>query len=116
MQKNSKVRGFWGEQLATALLKQKGHKILENNYKRLTGEVDIISRDGHCVVFTEVKTWLGTPIDDLGRAISAVKISRIQKTAILFMQDYPDADDCTMRFDVIVMDRHSGLLHFCDAF
>ena len=42
------------ELIATNYLKQKGYKILENNYKNIIGEIDIICKDNDIIVFVEV--------------------------------------------------------------
>ena len=48
--------GRKGEQLAASYLKRKGYEVLENNYRRTHGEVDIIAKDGETLVFVEVKS------------------------------------------------------------
>ena len=36
-------------------LESQGMKILERNFRCRTGEIDLIARDGTCLVFVEVK-------------------------------------------------------------
>jgi len=47
--------GEAAEALAARLLKKRGYKIIETNYRTPLGEVDIIARDGDTLVFVEVK-------------------------------------------------------------
>ena len=59
--------GRYGEDLAAAWLSEHGYVIVERNYRRRFGEVDIIAEQGECLVFIEVKTRsssrFGTPFD-----------------------------------------------------
>ena len=61
----SKEIGVWGEKIALNYLKNKGYKILEQNYfpfskwGKKQGEIDIICKKSHIIIFIEVKTLLG---------------------------------------------------------
>lgn len=55
MENKSKHLGNLGEQLARNYLVEKGHEILETNWRFKKYEVDIISRSGQTIVFVEVK-------------------------------------------------------------
>ncbi|AFG37298.1 YraN family protein [Spirochaeta africana] len=110
------ARGRWGEIAATGYLQSCGHRILQNNYKRRTGEVDIISMDGDVIVCTEVKTWFGAGSDDLSRAVSPAKQRRICKTAAVFLLENPRYAGCGVRFDIILIGKDTGISHFSDAF
>ncbi|MEO5355916.1 MAG: YraN family protein [Nitrospirae bacterium YQR-1] len=96
---NNVATGKQGEKLAGEFIKKLGYQILEKNYKNKIGEIDIIAKDGDCVVFIEVKTRLN---DTFGMPVEAVnfrKIHKIKNTALIYMKtlDNPAA----VRFDVI---------------
>jgi putative endonuclease len=55
-----KETGQRGERLAQKLLADKGYEIVTTNYRCTAGEIDIIARDGDCLVFVEVRTKTGT--------------------------------------------------------
>ncbi len=57
-QKYSEKRRFGnrGEDLVCRFLMKHGHKIVCRNYLRRVGEIDIVSKKGNVVHFTEVKT------------------------------------------------------------
>ncbi len=55
--------GRRGEELARALLKKRGYKVLETNVRGYYGEIDIVARKDNCHVFVEVRTRTG---DDFG--------------------------------------------------
>src|SRR4051794_8734501 len=49
-------RGQRGERLAREHLAARGYELLDANYRSRLGELDVIARDGGCLVFCEVKT------------------------------------------------------------
>jgi len=48
--------GKWGEDKAAEYLQNKGYKILERNFKRKWGELDIVAQKEKTIIFCEVKT------------------------------------------------------------
>ena len=56
MENNSKQTGKDGEEAARNFLLEKGHEILETNWRFRKYEVDIIAKSGQTIVFVEVKT------------------------------------------------------------
>lgn len=70
-----------GENAACEYLKGIGYQILERNFRKGYGEVDIIAREKDVLIFVEVKTRTtfsyGTPFD----SIASEKIRQIVKAA-----------------------------------
>jgi putative endonuclease len=52
---NSKIANI-GEDLAVVFLQSKKHHIIQRNIRYRAGEIDIISKKGNQLIFTEVKT------------------------------------------------------------
>ena len=50
------VLGRYGEDLAVRYLRERGMEVLERNWRCEHGEVDVVARDGDCLVICEVKT------------------------------------------------------------
>jgi putative endonuclease len=100
--------GKRGETLATNFLKENGYTILTRNYRRLSGEIDIIARDGDYLVFIEVKTRTGTSHGHPLEAITLRKQRQISKVAQCYLAE-KNLFDTTARFDVvsIVMSRNN---------
>lgn len=48
--------GAWGEEIAANYLRQAGFIILDTNYLKKWGEIDIVARDTKKIRFVEVKT------------------------------------------------------------
>ena len=95
--------GISGEDLACAELQRRGYDVLERRYRTRSGEIDIIARDGHTIVFVEVKTRLS---DDFGGAAAAVtgwKQRRVAAMAVDYLARRR-LHDCPCRFDVVAID------------
>jgi putative endonuclease len=71
--KNNKI-GAIGEDLATRFLMERGHTIVDRNYLKKWGEIDIVSRETkenkEIVHFVEVKTVSYETIVNLEQAVS----------------------------------------------
>ena len=97
---NRRAIGAQGEADARAFLAGKGAKILETNYRRPTGEIDIIARQGNTLLFVEVKRRSSLRYGTPAEAVNRQKQARILRTALLYMQERRIAD-IPVRFDVI---------------
>ena len=94
--------GSLGESLARAAMEQQGYAIVATRYRTRVGEIDIVARDGGCLVFVEVKARRtverGTPAE----AVTPRKQRRIIAMARDFLARYQsDATSC--RFDVVAI-------------
>lgn len=91
MTKKSEI-GKVGEDLATEYLKNKGYKIIEQNFRKPWGELDIVAKaPNKTLVFVEVKTMSQNkegiqPEDQLTKA----KLRKTQKAASLYAGHYPE--------------------------
>ncbi|MFR0783579.1 MAG: YraN family protein [Coprococcus sp.] len=80
---NKRQVGTEKENLAAEYLKKKGYFIIEKNYRVRQGEIDLIARDGMCIVFVEVKYRANGRSGDALEAVTGAKIRQISKTALL---------------------------------
>jgi putative endonuclease len=53
---NPNTLGSLGEKLAEDYLKKKGYRIIEKNYQTKWGELDLVAKKDHKIIFVEVKT------------------------------------------------------------
>ena len=97
---NRRSIGAQGEADAKAFLVQKGAKILEANYRRPTGEIDIIARQGRTLLFVEVKRRSSLRYGRPSEAVDRQKQAHILRTAQLYLQE-KGVVDTPVRFDVI---------------
>ena len=97
---NKKIKGAFGEDLATNYLIKNKYKIIARNYSCAMGEVDIVALDKKTLVFIEVKTRTSQVFGLPREAVNKPKQRHIVKTAQYFRQEY-DVFSLEMRFDVI---------------
>ena len=111
---NRRRIGSEGEALARELLAGEGARILEANYRRPTGEIDIIARQGRTLLFVEVKRRSSTRFGRPAEAVDREKQTHILRTALLYMQE-KGMMDAPARFDVIEV-LPDGIRHIENAF
>ena len=97
---NKRAFGAAGEQAARDYLVGKGAAILEMNWRRPTGEIDIIARMKRTILFVEVKRRSGLRYGRPAEAVNPAKQAHILRTAALYLQEN-DLMDAPVRFDVI---------------
>ncbi len=99
--------GRYGEDIAAAWLSEHGYVIIERNYRRRFGEVDIIAKQGEYLVFIEVKTRsssrFGTPFD----AVTVKKQQQLSRIADDYLLHHGQANTLC-RFDVLAVSLESG--------
>jgi putative endonuclease len=108
-------RGRAGEAAAARYLEEKGLKILERNFRGVSGEVDLIALEGETLVFVEVKTWSTLGIEALEQGINEKKQRRIIETAKYFLSFHREYRYMAIRFDVIFV-APGGITHLASAF
>ena len=95
-------RGFGseGEHLVRDYLTGRGYQVLDMNYRRGPGEIDVIARKGDTVAFVEVKRRGSNRYGRPAEAVDRQKQSHILRTAQLYLQENR-LTDVPVRFDVI---------------
>ena len=95
-------RGAEGEDRAARALKKARYKIVERNFRTPAGEIDIVARDGTCLVFVEVKTRSSIEFGLPQEAVIRRKRKRLYSAARWYLQKnrVPDAE---CRFDVVAV-------------
>jgi putative endonuclease len=79
-------------------LRKAGLRSLTRNYFCRYGEIDLIMRDGDCVVFVESR-YRNTG-DGLA-SVGAAKRLKLQRTASMYLQAHPALANAPCRFDVV---------------
>ncbi len=115
---NSKSEiGKLGEDLACEYIKNKKFKIIERNFRKPWGELDIIAKDKEgTLVFIEVKTMRQSgnpaiagllPEDNL----TSSKLTKLKRTAYLYANENPKLvnDENGWRIDLIAIAIISGI-------
>ena len=109
----NKLKGQCGEDIASEVLKKKGYKILNRNYKNQIGEIDIIAKQKDTLVFVEVKTRSSEKFGIPSEAVTYYKKQKIVNTAKMYLLESPT--DLNIRFDIIeVYGRFDGERFVCE--
>lgn len=86
---DKQLKGKLGEDAVCAVLERRGHTIIQRNYHKPFGEVDIISVKDGFIVFTEVKARKrGSMVSGL-EAVDGRKRRRIILTADAYLTENP---------------------------
>ncbi|MBA4393720.1 MAG: YraN family protein [Desulfobacca sp.] len=99
--------GQKGEDLAFELLKKKGYKVLERNFKSPLGEIDIVAREGKTLAFVEVKTRLSSDFGTAKWAVGPRKQRKLSMVALDYLKRHSLSDQAA-RFDVVAIDLGKG--------
>jgi putative endonuclease len=112
-------RGQCGERAARRHLQRAGLKFLTANYRTPDGEIDLVFRDGDCLVFVEVKTRSSEDWVRPAAAVDARKRRRLTLAALDYLKrlGHPPI---RMRFDIVEVllqdDRPRAVRHLPNAF
>ncbi len=83
-----KVWGQRAEALSALYLRLKGYRILERNWRRRGGEIDIIAEKGSTLVFVEVKARRGARFGSPEEALTPTKRKRLLTLAQIYLSSY----------------------------
>jgi len=97
-----KSLGKKGEELAATYLAGKGYVILARNWSCVSGELDMVAKDGDTLVFIEVKTRRSAFCGSPAEAVDAKKQERVRLVARHFLYENRTGA-ATYRFDVVAV-------------
>ena len=109
-----RIIGDLGESIAEIFLVRKGFKIIEKNYWKPWGEIDIIAEKGNSIRFVEVKTVSRESLNDISREMSQYspeeqvhpkKLEKIARTAELYMANRKDNKDFQIDVVAVFLDQ-----------
>jgi putative endonuclease len=93
--------GLSAESRAALLLVAKGFRILARRWKSPLGEIDIVARRRHLLIFVEVKAR--DKLDDAAEAVTMRQRQRIAAAAQAWLAVHPRDVSCNMRFDAMLV-------------
>lgn len=94
--------GRRGEELASEFLKKKGYKIIDRNFRRGYGEIDIIAVKDKTLVFVEVKTANSTFLISPLEHINYFKLKTLIRSAEFYKSMHPELPSA-MRIDAVAV-------------
>jgi len=97
----SRRRGEAVEQAASDLLRTHGLREVARNAGYRCGELDLVMRDGHVLVFVEVRYRRNAGFGGGAESIDARKRQRLVRAAQAFLAGHRSWSDAPCRFDVV---------------
>lgn len=115
--KQRKEVGRIGERIASEFLERKGFRIIDKNFKRKWGEIDIIAEKDGEVRFVEVKAVSRERLPDVSREmdnrpeelVDARKLRKLARTAALYMEMNRDRREFQIDVVGVIMDKNRRL-------
>lgn len=101
-------QGSLAETQAEQFLQQQGLLLLHKNFRCKTGEIDLIMRDQHTLVFIEVRLRSNRQFSSAAESVTWQKQQKIIRTAQVYLLKHNLLDKVRCRFDVITFDRPQG--------
>ena len=116
----TKLLGDRGERAAARFLRRQGMKILERQSRNNFGEIDLVARDGECIVFVEVKTRSSTLAGQPFDAITHEKQKKLTQLALVWL-NRKKLLNSSARFDVVSVvwpedQKEPTIHHYPNAF
>jgi len=104
--------GHAGEDIGCQFLESKGFKVLERNYRRPWGEIDIVAEKDGIVRFIEVKAVSRESLPDISREmdyrpeemVTPDKLRKVARTAALYMENKRDKREYQVDVVGVIMD------------
>lgn len=100
-------RGREGEAAARRFLQSVGLRFLTANYRSRRGEIDLVFRDGDCLVFVEVKARSRDSWTRPAAAVNARKRRLLTLTAMDYLRELKQPR-VKLRFDVVEVILEDG--------
>jgi putative endonuclease len=101
----SRDKGARYESLALKHLLKNGLVLVERNFHCRQGEIDLIMRDGNCLVFAEVRYRASNAFASAAHSVDNRKQAKIARTAEMYLARKPALGHYRVRFDVIAFDN-----------
>lgn len=94
--------GLAAEEQVAAQYQANDHSIAARRWRGLSGEIDLILRQGQSVIFVEVKR--AKSFARAAERLSQAQMQKIWNTASEFLAGEPAGQDTKVRFDVALVD------------
>jgi putative endonuclease len=120
MTRMRKDLGAIGEHHARLRLEAAGLNFVAANWRRASGEIDLVMRDGDAIVMVEVKVRRGERAGRAEESISRSKAGRLLTTGEWFMAEHPEIGELPWRIDLVAVTVDDGgrvvrFTHITDA-
>lgn len=98
------------EQAACDFLCDRGLKLVQHNYRCRFGEIDLVMREGNCIVFVEVRYRRHSNFGGGLGSVTLRKQHRMTRVASHFLQRHARLAENPCRFDVVAISGSAAKL------
>ena len=102
---DTKELGDFGEKIAKKFLEEKGYRILDTNFKRKWGEIDIVAQKDKNIIFVEVKTLKSFKTENKyffpEDRIDWKKKKQLRKITQIYLSENKISSDQSYQIDII---------------
>lgn len=102
------MKGADAESRAAAHLETLGREVVARNYRILGGEIDLVSREGGVLVFTEVRQRRNARHGSAAESVTARKLALMRRAALNYLVREHGRDDLPCRLEVLTIDGPAG--------
>jgi len=95
--------GKTAEDIAADFLQRQGLDVIARNYRRRSGELDVVARTGNVLVIAEVRTRSTDAYGGAAASVDGWKRHKIIRAATQLLQQHADLARLRVRFDVLVV-------------
>ena len=111
MSSDKRKFGDIGEKIAEKYLITNGYKVIERNYWKPWGEIDIIAKIGNTITFVEVKTRDAKNVEHYlaEYSVNRLKIRKLQKICETYLAEKRYHHDQNWQIDVlaVILDKEN---------
>lgn len=110
---DKQVLGALGESIALKYLVNKGFKLIEKNYRKKFGEIDLIVRKGQKVHFVEVKTVSREDVKEMSVKVvdsfrpednlHSWKLKRLSRAIKVYLAEKRYGEETDWQFDAVTV-------------
>ncbi|EYB69688.1 hypothetical protein DEIPH_ctg003orf0017 [Deinococcus phoenicis] len=98
------MKGADAEARAAAHLASLGREIVARNYRIPGGEIDLITREGEVLVFTEVRQRRSNHYGSAAESVTPRKLALMHRAALTYLSREHGRDDLPCRLEVLTID------------
>lgn len=104
-----RATGARGELLAAERLTAAGWRILLRNWRQRAGEIDLVARDGDCLVFVEVRTTRSERFGPPELSVGPRKQARLRRLAAAYVAEQAWPGPWRIDIVAITLDAAGGI-------
>ncbi|WP_412027371.1 YraN family protein [Deinococcus yunweiensis] len=98
------MKGADAEARAEAHLRGLGREVVARNYRIRGGEIDLVTRDGDVLVFTEVRQRRQETHGSAAESVTPRKLALMRRAALTYLVRELGHDDVPCRLEVLAID------------